>query len=364
MQHRNPTSPRLCLYVCAILCYLSQPAVGAYQFEVIANHAQGEGDLTDTNINNIHTTWYWAPVSDTTMPLDEAGFLSQTSSLGYGYTQLESEVEPRPLIFITPINPPLFPPFRTHQGGGFRRAIAPSITTELDQHQISYTHIHKPSGWFGLIRASDTQGGNDGFVPTDINGTRIRAAIGRYFTPTSTVQLYVERNDEVSKTSLSTTCSIPTFFCIGLTSRSKAEKDDLIVGLAAKHVGQFTNRYYAISGFVQHTNSEIDLSIRTVVTDNPLNLPIPPLQTTSFSLPVDDIWSAGVNATWYATRSSGISAGYTLTDAGSNQDQTYTLAGHWYVRPQFVVRINFLRTHLEGMRDDIDQVGISLGARF
>lgn len=330
----------------------------------MANHAQGEGDFTDNKTNNIYATWYWTPVSAADMPLDEAGFLSQTSSLSYGYTQLESEVEPRPLIFIASIRPPLFPPSRTHQGGGFRRAIAPSITTDLDQHLISYTHIHKPSGWFGLIRASDIQAENNSFVPTGIDGTRFRVAIGRYFTPTSTVQLYVERNDEVSKTSLSTTCPIPTFLCIGLTSRSKNEKDDLIVGLAAKHVGQLTNHHYAISGFIKHTNSEIDLSIRTVVTDNPLNLPIPPFQTTSFSLPVDDIWSAGVNATWYATRSSGISAGYTLTDAGSNQDQTYALAGHWYVRPQFVVRINLLRTHLEGLRDDIDQVGISFGARF
>lgn len=341
----------------------------SYQFEATASYAEGDGDVTDTESTSVEARWFLRSVPMTDAPLAEAGYLSQTSSIRYGFRRDESELDFLLPMLITPppiIGPALPPPGLTARpviSGGIGALMSPfSTSTEIDRHSLHYAHIHKDSGWFGEISGSTVDGETESFIDNDIDGHGVFGAFGRYLTDALTVKVYVAQEDQESGSVSSNGCP-GLLFCLPFALHSSLETETFSVGISSKYVGQLGAHYYAVSGFLQH--DEVDAEFTTRFTSPglpPFGMPIQSSMTVDND--IGDIWKVGASATWYFSRHLGLGAEYRLTDTRADQDQSYALSGRWFVTENIELRLQFRRTHLEGARDDLDQIGLTIGGRI
>ena len=335
-----------------------------YRLEAAAAFADGDGGDTETELLDLAVTWYFDQVEPGDFPLAEAGFMSRQSSASYQYLDEESEVSLRPLFgVINPITPspgltgsPLVPP----GGGGLtnRPIPPPTITLETDtESHVANIRYVRPSGWVFGLRGSILDG--DGFGNADLEGDNVGISVGRYVAPTTTLDMFAERESLESKSSVRVTCGT-LFVCTDLVSRSATDNEADSIGVRVRHVGRLADRHFALSGFVRHTDIDIDFFSRVTLAGDPFVQPEPFRRSQS----VSSVWQAGVASTWYFNRRLGVSAEIIRLDRDDDQDMTYSVSTSWFVTSRIELQFRYTWTHLEGPRDDVDQWRFAVGGRI
>ncbi len=354
------------------LLLLTAFAAADFRGEAVATYGDGDGDGTDTEVYGVTARWFFKPVKTESVPLAEAGFLSQTSFVRYAYTKEETELNLRPLVLdfvppggavsdpgLTPLPRPQ-PPTRTIGGVN---VLLQSPEAERKQHQLTYRQIHAPSGWFGEIRAGVSNGDVTLLTGGNVDGQEVRLEVGRYVTETTSVQAHASVGEVESKSRFQTSCTV-SLFCVGIASNSRNTTDTQAVGLSARHVGTIAGHYFGIDGFAEYAEQDIELRNSVRIIENPLNLPIQTLPSSAFDVEVSGIWRAGASLRWYFNPKLSVAGAYALNSVRTQQDHSYTLSGQWFITEHVALQLQANRLHIEGPGADIDSLVFSVVGRL
>ena len=106
---------------------------------------------------------------------------------------------------------------------------------------------------------------------------------------------------------------------------------DATIGASARHVGTVAGNYFAVGGFAQYSEQDIELRASNTITDNPFNAIVRALPSSSFDLETSGIWRIGIGATWYFNSGLSVMGAYGLNSVRTQQDHNFTLAGQWFI---------------------------------
>ncbi len=343
----------------------------AYQLEGQLGYADGDSDNFDTSTWAAGLQWYFNPVDDSNAPLAEAGFLSRTSSISYGYSDLNLNTSGFPggaLIGGVP------------SGNVFALGITEAVASDQDRSidGLQYRYVHPSTGWYGALATTRVRGTTKGarlaLVNAEINFSGDRTAghefifeAGRYFGKNWTLGLTAGRGKERTTNRTVTVIDIPGFLqplTATLDSRGTAEIKSWQYGISGRYVGQVAGYGFAVAGLLQHIDAKARASVGleqsvSVGRGDPVNLFT---DTVRDSLP--DVYRGGVSGTWYFTPAMGAGLGYELTDRDGRRDQRYLISAHWFVQSGLQIRIDWETRHLEGPQPDFQQFSLGLTGRF
>lgn len=334
------------ILLCIALGFVCSAASADYRFEGSVGYAEGDGDnVNDIELETVSVSGaaYLDVVAIKQVPLAEAGFLSQASVVRYSYTSDKTKVN----SFVT-----------LGVGSGLIPGLGQpaTLSTDVERHYGELVYISKASGWFGLLGAATLDGDLDN---ADLDGKLARVGVGRYVTPTTTVQVFYERSEQDSDSAFSIDCD-GQIFCIDQFVENRTETSIDSVGVLARHVGKLFGYHYAAQGLIQKSDSNLDFT--TVIQ---FDARLFGSQERRFqSKSSTDAWLGSLDFTWYLNSNLGLSAGYDFQKVESDRSGVYRLGVGWFARPNIQLRAQFLRRDLDGSRGDIDQISIGITGRI
>ena len=337
------------LLMCSTLLFFTNASAQDFQFEGELVYADGDARELESETLGLSATWYLRSVPTRDVPLAEAAFFAQRSSVGVAFQQDETTLT-LPPILITP--PPVLigPLMPIDQPLSDVDLVVGAIRdrSDINRYQLNGRYVHEPTGW--LVEAGIALVDGDGFASSDTEGDTFLISVGRYVTESTTVTLFAGRDSLESEQSSTIPCTLTLIPCAELTSRFETDTQTDSYGVAARHVANLGRRYLAVSGFLEYSDLETDIYSSLVFDGDIFGAP-QPLQVNQT---VSGIWRGGADLTWYITQRLGLGASFSRTHSDVADENQYAGLVRWFVHPRVELKAQYLRTDVELSGGDVD----------
>ena len=356
-------------FISFILLSVITPGVLAQPFSwqlALDRHEAYSGDLVN---HTAEGKYFFTPVSADTGPLQQAGFISRSSSVSLFYSESDNDA------YVTPIG-------------------------DADSYGVSGQYIARTTGWFvgaGYASLDSSDKSDAGIIRQryDADGEDYTISVGKYLFQNTTLALSYQKQkiDELNATFQSslTTCGLGPCAPLLGSVETTTESDNYAINF--KHLGVVKGVYYELSA----SYTDIELSVKSefifdAITLGPaiispiadpgllsggalvaLAVPLPMLNSER------DLSSYTMGVAVYPVRSLSVGVDYSVFDNDTTKPETLALAVEWFVLPSLAVRFSYGKTNFEDQQigfaglpssfmtvstSDVEDYSLGISARF